>query len=1565
LNVDNNQLYSMKRKIMDESAQSIGIKMALISATLIVAILSIGIVGINALDAIKTNMNHIVDVSANKVQLGEKIQQDLLKITRAEQSIITAQTQDEMEEYSVFIEKNYHNLNQHLDLIQELVVEENRSTIDKFRQKLTEYMAVNNKVRQYARLNSNVQAKNLSMTSARKGFDVSEIALRNIMFVNEQIAESYKKQAANAQIKAIYGSQIQNGILLILRAERNIILSTNVEEMREYANKIEVLQDDLFAKQTFLRGLTTKDNALNLDTFSRTWDRWSDVYKQVLKFTLLNSNVRARHLSTGDARQSFETLESALTKIDAIHKIRFEEVNTASDPIILAHSAKIINASAQLLRNVVEYQRAEKDLILAPTQTEKDIYMQTMLDLEVEIDRRFDQLQTHLEKDNENMDLFRKSILAYNNYRTHTTKVRELTRENGNRRAFDLATSEGRQLADEAELQMDIIVNRNIELSSESAELLSMANDRVLVAARMINDMLTIHRAAKSLILEKTQAGMDVLAESIESSRKDLQARLSHLKKQASDNELNELELFEQSWSNFLTINEKVRVLSRQNGNQFAFELASGKGRKLANQAESLIKDLVSENESSMTIERNQSNRVYDDNFFLILVTLTLTTIFGGGFSFLMVRMNIRSSEKNNWSHWIKAGQAEMADVMGGGRELDDLSKSTITALTKYLGASVGIIYSVNDDNSFTQTASYAFSSFKDGSKTFKAGEGSVGQAILDANTICISQLPDDYIAINSGLGESVPRHLIVVPLKLEGSVTGAVEIGSFEPFTDLQVEFAELVSDAIAIAVRTGQNQEKVSRLLEESQTQSEELQTQQEELRSFNEELEEKTELLQTQKREIEASNVSIKQAQLELKEKAHELELGSTYKSQFLANMSHELRTPLNSMLLLSKGLMADRKGNLDNEQIEDAKIIYEGGQDLLNLINDIMDLSKVEAGMLMVNDELIELEPFSDGLQRLFNPVATSKNLKFEVDISDTTPKSINTDGQRLEQILKNFLSNAFKFTETGKVVLKISLHNSGKDSRLKELKNKDLLVFSVIDTGMGIPEDKQQLIFDAFQQVDGTTGRKHGGTGLGLSISRELTLLLGGEILVESKESEGSSFSLYLPLNTEGVSEPKQIKPAGQQQASFVKSESAVSAASAIELRPTLYINDDRNQIDDGDKTILVIEDDQKFAQVLMKTVRSSGYKCLAAADGRSGLYLATEFQLCGILLDMGLPDIDGIQVIKQLKYQARTASVPIHVISGHDRKGEVFASGVTSYLQKPATREDIESALGDIGQLSEKNIRHILVVEDNQDSQRAIASLFRGSSIEFTFASNGKDACRHIKSKQFDCVILDLNLPDMSGFDVLKKVTTNSKKPLPPIIIYTGRELTDEESVRLAEFTGSVILKGAESPERLIDEVAMFLHSDLVKGQSEMKNAVGMLHNDDILFRDRTVLLVDDDVRNIYVLSRELQLLGLNVLMAENGQVALNKLNEDPTIELVLMDIMMPVMDGYEAMRQIRSITKFAELPVIALTAKAMPEDRALCIKSGASEYLTKPINLEILKSILRVWLFERNEFEN
>ena len=1551
---------------MTEPDQTIGVRLTLTSAALIIAMLSVGIVSINALDTLKKSMSEIVDVYAKKVQLGEKIQQDLLKITRAEKNIIAAQTQAERDIHATSIERNHRNLIQRLDSIQTLTDRESKSTIDSFRQKISEYMAVNKKISESSRLNTKVRAKNLSTWSALKAFEKAEVALQNIIVVIDKTAEDYKEQAIQAQQKSVYGTQMQRGILSILLAESNMILSISAEEMREYANKIDFLQNDLLASQAELRRLNIEIGTINLDKFVSKWKSWTDIYSQVLGLTLLNSSARAVSLSNGDARQAFNLLEESLIEIVEFHENRFRESSAANDPTKQTRSNSTIKSSSRLLRSVVEYQRAEKNLALAPTQQAVDVNIQVISDIEIEIDRRFVQLQAELESGNENMGDLKKSKLAYNFYRAHVNQIRKLSEQNVSQRAFELLRTDGRQLADEAELQLDIIIEKNTLLGTEKVEQLAIIRDQRLLVSRMVPTILSIHRAEKSLILEQTEAGMDNFADAIDALQVDLQKKLNRFKASASSNELDSLIFFEQYWIKYSAFNEQIRVLSRLNSNNSAYEMSLGEGRQLSDQAEVLISGLIAEYELSNAMNRELGNRGYNENFFLILAALALSTFLGVIFSFFMIRnvLNVisDSTELNNRSQWTKTGQAEMSKVMVAGPALAELSNSIIISLAKYVGASIGVIYLADDENSFTQAGSFAYSQGKHVSQTIKSGEGTVGQAISDASTIVTSDLPDDYIQINSGLGAAVPRHLMVVPLKLQGRVTGAIEIGSFNPFTELQVEFVELVSDAIAIAVRAGQNQERLSNLFDESQTQSEELQAQQEELRNFNEELEDKTESLQQQKKEIEASNVSLKQAQTELEEQARELKMSNAYKSQFLANMSHELRTPLNSMLLLSKSLMSDRLGNLQDEQIEDAKIIYEGGQDLLNLINDIMDLSKVEAGMLRVNCEQVAIQSIKADLHGLFDRIADSKSLSFEINIEDNTPAFITTDEQRLEQILNNFLSNAFKFTETGSVVLQISLQRFGDDAGLNRLKDQDLLVFSVVDTGIGIALDKQCIIFEAFQQVDGTTSRHYGGTGLGLAISAELARLLGGEITVKSEAGAGSNFSFYLPLNAEGNENLKYPNSDAKQDSSFLKTG---LVASTLQLQPSQYVLDDRNQIGEGDQNILIIEDDQDFAMMLMKTVRSSGYRCLVAADGRSGLYLATEFPLSGVLLDMGLPDIDGLAVIKQLKFQARTASVPIHVISGHDRKSEVNASGVTGYLQKPATKEEIKAAVHDMGRLYAKNMRYVLVVEGDLDHQHTIAALFRGFTIDFTFAANGEDAGEFMVTRQFDCVILDLNLPDMSGLDLLKKVSADGINVLPPIIIYTGRELTHAENVHLAALTGNIIVKDAQSPERLIDEVAMFLHSNAVKGQSETKRVSGMLHNDDILFRGRTILLVDDDMRNVYVLSRELQDLGLNVLMAENGQAALNKLRADSTIELVLMDVMMPVMDGYEAMRKIRAIEKFAELPIIALTAKAMPEDRHLCIDAGASEYLTKPINIDKLKSILRVWLFERIEFKN
>jgi CheY-like chemotaxis protein len=664
-----------------------------------------------------------------------------------------------------------------------------------------------------------------------------------------------------------------------------------------------------------------------------------------------------------------------------------------------------------------------------------------------------------------------------------------------------------------------------------------------------------------------------------------------------------------------------------------------------------------------------------------------------------------------------------------------------------------------------------------------------------------------------------------------------------------------------------------------------------------------------------------------------------------------------------------LSDNKEGNLTEAQLEDAKVIHEGGHELLNLINDIMDLSKVEAGMLNTYVDDVYLDTVIKNLQKLFLKVATKNGTEFIVDMQKGLPATIRSDGQRLEQILKNFLSNAFKFTEAGSVTL--SVHKPEADTQFQNsaLTPKNSIALSVIDTGIGISEEKSQAIFEAFQQEDGSTSRKYGGTGLGLTISRELTRILGGEIKMTSTKDKGSVFSLYLPLEW-----PQESKTT--EAAVTIDHKANISAQVKEEKEPLrsalqsgdIFIADDRRNINKEDKVILIIEDDERFAKILMNTAHNGGFKCLLTNKGRDGLYLCMEYKLNGIILDIGLPDIDGLAVLEQLKHNLKTRHIPVHVISGGDQKQISLSQGALSYLQKPASSEDIETVMSDMKTNSEDNIKTILVIEDDENHQHSVKRLIQSDDIEICLASTGQQACDILEVEHFDCIILDLGLPDISGYAVLEKIASLPPGLVPPVIVYTGQEISDEQQQVLSKFTSDIIIKGAESPERLLDDVSLFLHSVETKLPKEQKQAIHMLHNADSMLKGRRLLLVDDDMRNVFALTRQLEDAGMEITMADNGKVALDKLNGgDPgraskPFELVIMDIMMPVMDGYEAMNKIRKLdNEYADIPIIALTAKAMPEDRAKCVEAGASEYLTKPVDLEKLMSMLRVWLYKNS----
>ena len=716
-----------------------------------------------------------------------------------------------------------------------------------------------------------------------------------------------------------------------------------------------------------------------------------------------------------------------------------------------------------------------------------------------------------------------------------------------------------------------------------------------------------------------------------------------------------------------------------------------------------------------------------------------------------------------------------------------------------------------------------------------------------------------------------------------------------------------------------------------EELEQQAQNLKQQQEELQMTNEELEEQTQSLEEKNKEVEASKNDIEQ-------KTKQLEISSKYKSEFLANMSHELRTPLNSLLILSKDLSENRKKNLDDVQVESAEIIYKSGHDLLVLINEVLDLSKIEAGKMDINIEKVSLKNFTDNLLRDFKHQAEKKGLKILCKLAAGLPKFIHTDSQRLNQILKNLLSNAIKFTEKGSVTISIDQNT------------ETTLNISVTDTGIGISKDKQTAIFEAFQQAEGGTSRKYGGTGLGLSISRELAKLLEGEINVKSNLDKGSSFSLIIPFEIYAAEEFENeilLKPVSN----------APRSESDIKFLNYPTIKDDRDAINADDKIVLIIEDDRNFAAILLKQANKKGFKCLSASSGEDGLLLAEKYKPQAIILDMGLPGIKGKQVLHELKVNPSVRHIPVHIISANDRSLEPIREGAVEYLMKPISKDGLEEAFIRIENFVNRKIKNLLIIEDSENSRKAMKVLIGNGDVKCYEAATGKEALELFEHNHIDCIILDIGLPDMTGFELIHKLGDIKAHNLPPIIVYTGKELTKEENNLLHKYAESIIIKGIKSEERLLDETALFLHRTISHLPKSKQMMINNLHDKEAIFHSKKILLVDDDMRNVFALSKILQERGMEVVKSEDGKNALNMLEVHPDIDLVLMDIMMPEMDGYEAMKRIRSQIKFRNLPIIALTAKAMKDDKQKCIDAGANDYITKPIEVERLLSLMRVWL--------
>lgn len=917
-----------------------------------------------------------------------------------------------------------------------------------------------------------------------------------------------------------------------------------------------------------------------------------------------------------------------------------------------------------------------------------------------------------------------------------------------------------------------------------------------------------------------------------------------------------------------------------------------------------------------------------------------------------------QSREQESRRNWLKNGHNELYTILRGDKSTSELTLLVLNFLAEYLGAGVAVFYLFDEKEVSLQiAASYAFTRRKRMNERISLGEGLAGQAALEKKMICLNDAPPDYLPICSGLGESRPVNIVALPLVFDDVLVGVLEIGSFRIFSDIDLEFLHQSQNGIAIAISVNNSRQRVEQLLVQTQGQSEELRVQQEELQQTNEELEERTRMLEQTSEQIMAKNREVESASREIQIKADELAQVSAYKSEFLANMSHELRTPLNSLMILSSLLRDNREGNLTAKQVEYAATINGAGRDLLTLINDILDLSKIESGKLEFHYEEIVLQEICEQIEATVSPIAGDKGIGFSVIREESAPETIVGDGQRTQQILKNLLSNACKFTSEGAVSMRLYVPGV-TENPLK----RAAVAFAVTDTGIGVPVDKQALIFNAFQQADGSTSRTYGGTGLGLSISRQLARSMGGDIALNSEVGKGSRFTLYLPVSQAGqvAAKPVQISPVALMSPigpiSPISPINSTNSTASASPSPTQFTPPAPPET--APKSILIIEDDLAFSKVLADLVRGRGFSAMVADNGESGIAIAERCQPSAIILDVMLPNIDGWGVMRRLKDNPATRHIPVHFITCLDERQKAMNMGAIGFVTKPVSTEQLDTVFGTLEAAIEKSMKMLLIVEDDPEQAKALVALLEERNVTIRVAESGDKAIKLLSSEQFDCIVLDLGLADMGAFELLEELKKLDPERSIPVIIHTGRDLTHEDERRLHHYAESIIIKGAKSPERLLNEVTLFLHlveTTLDPGkQSMIRSAL----DKEAMLQGKKVLIVDDDMRNIFSLSSALSEKNLVIFEAENGREALRLLDEVPDIDLVLMDIMMPEMDGYEAMRRIRKNPLFRNLPIIALTAKAMKGDREECIKAGASDYIPKPVDMEKLFSMLRVWLY-------
>ncbi|HEY1811838.1 MAG TPA: response regulator [Kofleriaceae bacterium] len=992
---------------------------------------------------------------------------------------------------------------------------------------------------------------------------------------------------------------------------------------------------------------------------------------------------------------------------------------------------------------------------------------------------------------------------------------------------------------------------------------------------------------------------------------------------------------------------ERTIRLERTGGHNLAIqEVQTDRGRNYTERVREVISQML-ENERRLLASRTSE--------WESTVTSSAYVVFGGvavlfAMIVLIAMLSSRDYRAVTAEAWVRRLQVELNEKLQGDLRPESIGEKILSSLVPRTGAVLGAAY-VREGNVLRRIAGYALPA--KAPATIPLGETLTGEAARAGKLVHVADLPVDYLAVSSASGQAKPREVAILPASVDGYVQAVIELAYVQRIGEVELAALPRLAEPIAIALRTANDRQQLEALLEETQRQAEELQAQGEELRVSNEELEQQSRALQISQTQLENQQAELEQINSQLEEQTQslgqqrdelsrassELQRSNEYKSQFLANMSHELRTPLNSSLILARLLADNRDGNLNEEQIKFAETIYSAGNDLLTLINDILDLSKIEAGMLDVRPEPLAVRRQLDELRDGFAAVAAQKSLELGFVVEPNVPDSIETDPVRLGQILKNLVSNALKFTERGGVTVTARAAGGG-------------IELAVRDTGIGIPVEHHERIFEAFRQVDAASTRKFGGTGLGLSISRDLARLLGGDLRVASEPGRGSTFTLFLPVRYAG-----RVAPAATALSTPAPASARVKPPRAPEPKTTPPFDDDRAQITPTSRSLLVIEDDVAFARVLCDLARELEFQVLVATTADDGLALARHYLPNAIVLDVGLPDRSGLAVLDSLKRDPRTRHVPVHMVSVDDHTRAALEMGAVGYALKPIERERLADAIRRLEAKFTQKLRRVLIVEDDAVLRESTAKLLAADDVETITAGTAASALELLRASTFDCMIVDLALPDRSGVELLEEISRGEQYAFPPVIVYTGRSLTADEVHELERFSRSIIIKGARSPERLLDEVTLFLHQVESELPPERQRMLRDARDREAVFEGRKILIAEDDVRNVFALTAVLEPKGAKVQIARNGREALAALQATPETDLVLMDIMMPEMDGLEATRLLRKEPRFAKLPIIALTAKAMQDDRDRCLDAGANDYIAKPLDVDKLLSLARVWI--------